>query len=661
MKKLHEGEVERGGLKVLWIEDERDKVNLSALLACMRGAFDLVVAAAPDDVAEELSQQRPSVAIAEEDSRYSLKGFPFDVYLADWDLTKAGKPVGGGKRSSAMNAGAAGLATSVLAATQFPQHPAAVVPYSARWSELEPHAELFELMTPGAIYVEWKKGKQLKREQIPSSIDLLSAAFREALLLAAEGGVVYFLRKNLGALKRALASESELEEWLENGTVPCRTRWGLRVFRGKALWFEFARKLKDIEPERRKKMLKSLVEDMSAWLERLPAFSAVELACWDIAREYFFISKTDHSAKRYELSRLIAVGPERTEAESAAINALLGEMGLDSVAVRDAAFSAEAPPEWQYPYVGARELTDLSQTHRMRRLVVLMILVQETWFRRTVATGADYGNLMSGIQSELRQLATAAQVAEDSATLELLRRAMEFRLAEAEELALRYTQPISTTDVPQLIDPLPSKLSAYGIDRGGKLGRMLQRLDPPLDVVALLQGKRPLQLLRGLCEDWVQAESRTPAMQKARQSGARYGRGPVFGYRRADQTGEVTLKVKEGEAQQIRALFREFLGTHSLKKTAEIVSEEFSDGPDALWKRDSVASRLIEPLYAGYIQWGGAVYTLDHEAIVDEESFNSVQWLLGYPLKEEKACLRGFARDLGLEREGWPWWLKEGK
>lgn len=111
-----------------------------------------------------------------------------------------------------------------------------------------------------------------------------------------------------------------------------------------------------------------------------------------------------------------------------------------------------------------------------------------------------------------------------------------------------------------------------------------------------------------------------------------WGGGQLLGYEPKDGT----LVPVEHERVAVEAIFRVYLQTNSLKRTAKVVSRmgfrtkaytsrrgKVQGGKPL--KRNHVYNTLTNPAYIGKVRQHGKIYDAQHPAIIDEALFNEVQ------------------------------------
>jgi site-specific DNA recombinase len=127
-------------------------------------------------------------------------------------------------------------------------------------------------------------------------------------------------------------------------------------------------------------------------------------------------------------------------------------------------------------------------------------------------------------------------------------------------------------------------------------------------------------------------------MSAARRKGKWVGGMPVLGYDVAPRGGRIV--VNREEAARVRAIFELYLQEESLRATAEELGRR--QWTTKRWttkagrvrggrpiSRADLHRLLHNPTYAGVVRHRGSVYPGEHEAIIEAETWDRVQALLG--------------------------------
>ena len=117
----------------------------------------------------------------------------------------------------------------------------------------------------------------------------------------------------------------------------------------------------------------------------------------------------------------------------------------------------------------------------------------------------------------------------------------------------------------------------------------------------------------------------------ARRKGKWTG-GPVpLGY----QVRKKHLVINELEAVMVREIFEEYLASRSPLSVLKTLKDRgrlpkrCRPGTPAVWRKDHIFRVLRNPIYGGLIPYKGEVYEGEHEGLVDRETWERVQSLLG--------------------------------
>lgn len=149
----------------------------------------------------------------------------------------------------------------------------------------------------------------------------------------------------------------------------------------------------------------------------------------------------------------------------------------------------------------------------------------------------------------------------------------------------------------------------------------------------------------------------------ARRRGKWTGGAPVLGYdRQRDVTG-TRLVVNEGEAEQVRAIFRKYLELGSLLETIHWldargrINKQYTTSKGTVrggkdFDKSTLQKLLTNKLYLGQIAHNGQIFQGEHKAIVDEDLFGRVQGQLArnrnsggkYQRNKHGALLKGLVR-----------------
>ena len=131
------------------------------------------------------------------------------------------------------------------------------------------------------------------------------------------------------------------------------------------------------------------------------------------------------------------------------------------------------------------------------------------------------------------------------------------------------------------------------------------------------------------------AERTRDKMAAARKKGKWIGGRVPLGYRLVGGK----LIIDEDEANLLRELFRVYQEEKSLVATADVLNARGWRTKKCItrtgkhtgglrWDKGSVHRQLTNPVYIGKVDYKGQIYDGEHEAIIDEKTFASVQQLL---------------------------------
>ena len=131
------------------------------------------------------------------------------------------------------------------------------------------------------------------------------------------------------------------------------------------------------------------------------------------------------------------------------------------------------------------------------------------------------------------------------------------------------------------------------------------------------------QMEREITGDRVRAAMQERAVQGKRTC------HEVLGY---DKLGADSFTINPKEAEMVQYIYSKFLEYRNLSAVAELCRLKGYRGKRGRvpgpW---SVKVILSRPIYAGYNSFCGELYKGLHPAIVSEQDFNKVQWLLNQP------------------------------
>ena len=102
----------------------------------------------------------------------------------------------------------------------------------------------------------------------------------------------------------------------------------------------------------------------------------------------------------------------------------------------------------------------------------------------------------------------------------------------------------------------------------------------------------------------------------------RYGTGPApYGYRRGE-SGEKPLVVDDREAEVVRMIFREYLGTRSTGKVVDLLhAKNILTRKGNKWSRQAIAIILSNRTYRGRVSYGDVETEGLHDPIIEPALF----------------------------------------
>lgn len=109
--------------------------------------------------------------------------------------------------------------------------------------------------------------------------------------------------------------------------------------------------------------------------------------------------------------------------------------------------------------------------------------------------------------------------------------------------------------------------------------------------------------------------------RKARFGVGFLGSGHPYGYTYSHGKLEV---VKE-EMYTVRAIYNMYRKGSTMENIADYLNDAFIPAKKGgRWNKQSICNILHNPLYAGYIEWDGIIKQGDHCAIIDRETYESI-------------------------------------
>jgi len=114
--------------------------------------------------------------------------------------------------------------------------------------------------------------------------------------------------------------------------------------------------------------------------------------------------------------------------------------------------------------------------------------------------------------------------------------------------------------------------------------------------------------------------------KKARFGTGNMGSGHPYGY--VYERGSLT--IVEYEAGVVKDIYAMASKGMSLRSIADELNRSFIKPKiSGKWNHQSVSKILHNPIYAGYIKWDGIVRPGDHEAIINQDDFESINGPIG--------------------------------
>lgn len=342
-------------LKILLIEDNPEPID-----SVIYKYFDLHLARTPGEVAKLLNaSRRLTYAAFSTSSLYDLPPFPFDGYLADFNLSEAKtgevedieeedsasefpstlqstgsiaftkpklKPGSTGTAPDLLARGleAAGLLTAAIAALNAPSHPAVILPYTTHPRQMEsgsyamltllagtqslsyqsrdlesPTRDLVRLLSPSTLVCGYGEEKELGRKKLPSKLQDLAFSYRENLILWSEEGIIEI---PFGEGERLKKIAVERADNIQAG-VASYVKWKPADYL--AVHTAYGRRHISCESLwYTQEEYGSSYENIVKWLDRIPVASFDYQVAADLAHQYLEYGLSDVAVLRNELTRL---------------------------------------------------------------------------------------------------------------------------------------------------------------------------------------------------------------------------------------------------------------------------------------------------------------------------------------------------------------------
>jgi site-specific DNA recombinase len=181
------------------------------------------------------------------------------------------------------------------------------------------------------------------------------------------------------------------------------------------------------------------------------------------------------------------------------------------------------------------------------------------------------------------------------------------------------------------------------------------------------QDRTTRDLVRGIMGAINEAESSLKSqlvrdnMRKKAEKGLWIG-SPPDGY---DSAGTGGVLQPNGRAAVIRKIFEWYLEERSVQRVARrLINAGIKPLCGGDWHRGVIRKYLRNPVYAGWMQWGGERYRGAHKPLVSEQSFAQVQEILQQRTCKAKARSEGGSLLVPWAHCGYcayPMWITHGK
>jgi hypothetical protein len=524
-------------LKVLWIED---KLFADPGVVLSR-YFSIWRAWRPDDISEKLNQELKDIKSQRGiENIYNLPSFPFDGFLADFNLEGAGKDpikregarvplpkfkevkvatdsqtigsnaVADSLADMAVKAEAAGLTAAVLTALNFESHPAVIVPYTAYPTQLFQQRALIRLLAPSSIVIAHGAELDLSKESLEKKLEQLSEFYRMNLPKWAEQGIVDIPYTESARLTKLIQDRlvddkgQKKIQWDAEDAIIVDTVYGSRMISFRSLWY-------------RQDLSDPHLEEVESWIAQLPVPQQTYLEAKSIAHTYWRLGTSDEARDRYTLSRLIRTFPHCTHGEilevKSQIERLCRHIGIDAdTAIREPNKVEITSEKWFVDH-----LLSLSNSRPVKRLAVLMLVVKAMTARQLSNiddVAAEFGLpeleipiLINKVKQFVQQYGpklkapTGIKIPEapivpenDAETIAFLLHEMgihELEVADDGTISVFAMPPLQPKDIAIYIDPKPKQLlTADEHFTEGRIGVALKRHKIKLE--ALFSGEGTL-------------------------------------------------------------------------------------------------------------------------------------------------------------------------
>jgi hypothetical protein len=500
-------------LKICWIEDQLAEVN-----ATIQQYFIIWRARRPDELADGL--KREYYVVQDKIGRsiaYDLTCFPFDGYLADFNLSGAGldvrsrsgdspppEPSPGEVRNYlsevllanespyddradlACKAQAAGLTSAVLTALHFESHPSVILPYTAYTDQMSQQRALIRLLAPPTLIIGHGAELDLSKRPLGEKLEQFANAYRENLPVWAKIGVIhvpYREKQRLRALVMSRVERTEPQEivrWQKQDSIIIDTAYGRRSISMGSLWFRFNDDFSS-----------SSLSDVTSWIDKFPIPSAVCSEALYLARQYWDFSASDTSRERYLFSRIIRKLIQLKDSKPNSYHELYEKLkaplltGCSKFGI-DVEQALSDPKAVTVRHYTVDHLLSLNISEDVKRLSVFLLLTMQYVARFDARADIDaaiphlqqlLGQLSDFLREEWYGRANIDKVKGEYIIYDTLEKhgVGNFCLDEEDPRAL--ITPIKDSDIVQRIDPLPKQLLTADDDfAGGRIGKALDRM-----------------------------------------------------------------------------------------------------------------------------------------------------------------------------------------
>ena len=111
--------------------------------------------------------------------------------------------------------------------------------------------------------------------------------------------------------------------------------------------------------------------------------------------------------------------------------------------------------------------------------------------------------------------------------------------------------------------------------------------------------------------------------QKAKTNSGNLGFNIPYGYDYIDGV----LTINKTEKEYVKMIYSSYRNGYSMKRIAETLNKQnVKTKQNKKWGSQTISNILKNPLYYGAFHWGEFIHSGKHEAIIDKNSFNEVQY-----------------------------------